>query len=383
MASGEPPVPSPDGGLYAASRRSFISRYLKYLGGNATDKWDDCLRLALETTMETLKEKGFTHVSHCWLGHEADRVAWDKLFRSLDIDAVEWPFTAQGNAPDEIATGVSPTYQKWRLDRGLPVSDSTKFFGSVKATVLSLSQREIVWDNSSNYPPQPEAPITGPFQFALPVWIDIDNLFFGKNNHLLDMINNEIIPPHLAVSWHNEDEGCVTVVVGFSPTTCIEPVDEQVEPSIRYLWQSVIAWAFEAYYGGTMTLATFLRVRKAVPVAYDADCSPWDIIDMASEIFDDAREDVLGFMRRAQEKRDYIAQCRAEVLEIIQKPLTEAKAELSRWVCQGSLAFDYMEASGDDQRLEAAREIWVSSTTDERTIQEACIWAWGPHDMAV
>ncbi|KAM5361055.1 hypothetical protein ACJA88_014614 [Fusarium oxysporum] len=347
MVSGQPPVPSPDGGLYAGSRRSFISRYLKYLGGNATDKWDDCLRLALETTMETLKEKGFTHVSHCWLGYEADRVAWDKLFRSLDIDAVEWPFSAQGNAPDKIAIGVSPTYQKWRLDRGLPVSDSTKFFGSVKATVLSLSQRKIVWDNSSNYPFQLKAPITGPFQFALP------------------------------------DEGCVTVVVGFSPTTCIEPGDEQVEPSIRYLWQSVIAWAFEAYYGGTMTLATFLRVRKAVPVAYDADCSPRDVIDMASEIFDDAREDVLGFMRRAQEKRGYIAQCRAEVLKIIQKPLTEAKAELSRWVCQGSLAFDCMEASGDNQRLEAAREIWVSSTTDERTIQEACIWAWGPHDMAV
>ncbi|KAG5821643.1 hypothetical protein H9Q74_000012 [Fusarium xylarioides] len=374
MASWEHPHPSSYNVCSIRDRRIFISHYLKHLGDDAVSKWDNHLKMAFETIMESLKEKGLTQASHHWLEHEADHMAWQKLFSELGIEPAKWPFIVNHDAANKIAEGVSPTYQKWRLDRGLPIHDTVHDDGHKKPTKLSLAQRKIVWENDPNYPRDTEAPITGPFQIAMPLWIDVYNLVLGQDDHLLHAINNEIVPPHLAVSWHNDDEGCITLVVGFSPTTCVSPADEAVDRSIRYLWQNVVDWAIETYHGGTMTLATFLRVGKAMPLADNDDYHTRGITDMTSELYHEIQSDPMYFMAQAQKNRDFIAECRAEVLEITQKPLGEAKAELSRWVSDGG--------SQSDERLAAAREIWVSSTTDERTIQEAVIWALGPHTMA-
>ncbi|KAF5714457.1 hypothetical protein FMUND_7419 [Fusarium mundagurra] len=331
--------------------------------------------MALEQVMESLKQRGLTQVSHNWLEYEADRVAWQKLFSENAIEAAEWPFTipSKFDAPNKIAEGISPTYQKWRLDRGLRICYDSHPAPWQTPEVPSLDQRNHVWKNDPNYPREMVAPITGPFQIALPLWIDLYNLVFGEDDHLLEDINNEIIPPHLEISWNDDDEDCITLVVGFSRTTCVNPGSDGIEFSIRYLWQSVVDWAIEVYFGGTMSLATFLRVRKAVPVAHSI-CyhSSQGLTSSTSSAYAEVQSEQIYFIRKAHEKRTFLAECRAEVLEIVEKPLTEAKAELSRWVLCGG---DY------DERLQAAREIWVSSTTDERTIQEALIWAFGTHSI--
>ncbi|RKL47033.1 hypothetical protein BFJ72_g2770 [Fusarium proliferatum] len=279
MVLGQPPDPSSCRVWDVYSRRRFIYSYLEYLSGDATTKWDTCLKMAFETVIESLKEKGLTQVNHYWLKYEAD-------------------------------------------------------------------------------------------------YIDIDNLILGEDNRLLNSINKEIVPPYLAVSLHKDDKGCITLVVGFSPTTCIFLGDDEViDRSIRYLWQNVVEWAIDTYHGGTITLATFLRVCKAFPLADDNDYHNRGVIDMTSDLWEEVQNNPKYFMARAQENREFIAKCHAEVLEIIQKPLAEAKAELSRWVCHGNRYCD--------RPAEAAREIWVSSTTDERTVQEAVIWAMGPQEMAV
>ncbi|KAG4277234.1 hypothetical protein FPRO04_07531 [Fusarium proliferatum] len=373
MVLGQPPDPSSCRVWDVYSRRRFIYSYLEYLSGDATTKWDTCLKMAFETVMESLKEKGLTQVNHYWLEYEADYVAWQKISNELDIEAIDSPFVGQCDGSNNIEEGTSPTYQKWRLDRDLPIYDEP---GCKKSMELSLAQRKIVWDDNPNYPRHTEPPITGPFQIALPLWIDVDNLVLGEDDRLLNSINKEIVPPHLAVSLHKDDEGCITLVVGFSPTTCIFLGDDEViDRSIRYLWQNVVEWAIDTYHGGTITLATFLRVCKAFPLADDNDYHNRGVIDMTSDLWEEVQNNPKYFMARAQENREFIAKCRAEVLEIIQKPLAEAKAELSRWVCHGNRYCD--------RPAEAAREICVSSTTDERTVQEAVIWAMGPQEMAV
>ncbi|KAF5232491.1 hypothetical protein FANTH_12952 [Fusarium anthophilum] len=356
------------------SRRRYISDYLEYAGDDAADKWDDCVKIAFEQVMTSLDKKGLTQASHEWLEYEADRIAWQELFSKLDITVVEWPFSIppRFDDPNNISAGISPTYQKWRLDRGLPIYDTTNH-AQEKPTALSLDQRKIIWAGDRSYPSEMVFPITGPFQIVLPRWINAYSLVLEEDDALLSKINNEIVPPHLAVSWNDDDEGRITLVVGLSPTACVEPGSGEVNESIKYLWQSVVDWSIGAYFGATMSLVTFLRVRKAIPVA-DGFCYHCQgLTDLTSSAWADAHEDPMYSMKEAYEKREFVATCRAEVLEIIRKPLTVAKAELSRWVVQ----------SYYDQRLQAAREIWLSSTTDERTIQEACAWAWGPHDMAV
>ncbi|CVL13192.1 uncharacterized protein FPRN_09969 [Fusarium proliferatum] len=331
MAS-EPPDPSRYAASYIDSRRRFISDYLEYVGNDATAKWDDCVKKAFEQLMKVLDAKGLTQVSHNWLEYEADRVAWQMLF-----EAVEWPFTmpSEFDAPEKIAQGISPTYQKWRLDRGLRIYNASYHILHEKLGMPSLDQRKEVWEKDNNYPREAVAPITGPFQIALPLWIDIYSLVIGENNHLLDMINNEIVPPHLAVSWIDDDEACFTLVVGFSPTTCINPGGTGVHSSIRYLWQSVVDWTIETYYGGTMSLATFLRVRKAIPVADDMPYHNQRLTARAREAYAEVQDEPMYFMRDAHENRNFMAKCRDDVLEFIEMPLPEVKVELSRWVgCQ-------------------------------------------------
>ncbi|PNP79524.1 hypothetical protein FNYG_07140 [Fusarium nygamai] len=361
---------------YPACRRRYISHYLEYAGSDAVAKWDDCVKMAFEQVMESLG--GSRQVSHDWLEYEADRVAWQKLFSEIAIEAVEWPFTipSKFDAPDKIADGISPTYQKWRLDRGLRICDVSRKAPHQTPEVPSLDQRNNVWKNDPDYPRETVAPITGPFQIALPLWIDLYNLVFGEDNGLLEEINKEIVPPHLEISWNDDDEDCITLVVGFSRTTCVNPGSEGIDDSIRYLWQSVVDWAIEAYYGGTMSLATFLRVRKAMPVAHSHSYHSRELTSWTSSAYAEVQSEALYSIRKAHEKRTFIAECHAEVLEIVEKPLAEAKTELSRWVLRGY-------SSEFEERVRVAREIWVSSTTDERTIQEALIWAWGPHDMAI
>ncbi|KAF5665046.1 hypothetical protein FDENT_12696 [Fusarium denticulatum] len=346
--SGTPPDPS----RYTYSPRDFISAYLEYAGNDATAKWDNCVKLAFDEVMESLKDKGLTQASHDWLEYEADRIAWHKLCTSLE--ALEWSFTipTRFDTPNNIANGISPTYQKWRLDRGLPIYDTANHADS-KPTALSLDQREIIWKDNRKYHHETAFPIT--------------------DDGILSNINNEIVPSHLAVSWNYDDEARITLVVGLSPTTCVNPEGEGVDDSIQCLWRSVVDWAIGAYFGATMSLATFLRVRKAVPVADGIPYHGQRLTALTSEAWADIHEDPFSSMSAAHKKREFIAQCRPEVMDIIRKPLAEAKAELSRWVVDGYY----------DDRLEAAREIWLSSTTDERTIQEVCAWAWGPHDMAV
>ncbi|KAF5572310.1 hypothetical protein FPANT_13202 [Fusarium pseudoanthophilum] len=365
MSPHHPPDPSRFSGQNWVERLQFIRKYIDYLGGDASVKWKEKLDIAYEETMEGLQKAGRIQVSKHWLAYEADRLAWEKFVSDQPSMVIEWPWKHQTDTPDDIKEGVSATYQKWRLDRGLPICDTPEAFGSKEAIVLSLSQRHTAWDQLFHRRDF-KAPITGPFQIAIPAWVDLETLVFAGGDYLLNTINNEIVPPHLAVSWHNEDKPYITLVVGFSPTSCVDPWSEQARYSLKYLWHSIVDWVTGAYHGETMTLETYLRIRKAVP---SADPQYIDPVESAVESFNSIQEDVLGFKEQARKNREFLDHCRSDVLEIIQKPFSEAKAELTSWILRDENAMK--------ERTETAHEIWVSSTTNERTIQEVCAWAWG------
>ncbi|KAG4283173.1 hypothetical protein FPRO06_09846 [Fusarium proliferatum] len=371
MSPHHPPDPSRFSGDHWLERRRFISKYLEYLGGDSSVKWKEELRIAYEVAMEGLQKKGRIQVSNQWLVYQADRLAWEKFSSDQGAKVIDWPWNDDAIDPNDISYGVSPTYQEWRLERGLPICDTPKAVGSKRAMVLSLGQREVAWTSSRPF----HVPITGPFQIAIPAWVDLDNLVFGNDHSLLDVINNDIIPPHLAVSWHNKDTSHITKVVGFNPTSCIDPENEEAQNSLNYLWEGIVIWTVGAYFGETMTLATFLRIRKAVPSASDNIFGICNLMSHAEESFNEVQEDILGSKEQARKKQEFVACCRPAVLDIIRKPFIEAKAELTKWILQDDTAFK--------ERTEAAHEIWVSSTTNERTIQEVCTWAWGLHQKDV
>ncbi|EXA38200.1 hypothetical protein FOVG_10168 [Fusarium oxysporum f. sp. pisi HDV247] len=119
-----------------------------------------------------------------------------------------------------------------------------------------------------------------------------------------------------------------------------------------------------------MTLVTFLRVQKAMPVVRDNSY----YIDAASTAYHEVQGDIITSMEQARKTREFMDECRPDVHEIIRMPLAEAKIKLTRWAHRDGIA--------TNKRIEAAKEIWVSSITDERAIQEVSIWACGSGMMA-
>ncbi|KIL89031.1 hypothetical protein FAVG1_07425 [Fusarium avenaceum] len=126
----------------------------------------------------------------------------------------------------------------------------------------------------------------------------------------------------------------------------------------------VLQWAIEAYNGGTVSLATFLRVHL---VAYHGGEST-NLNNDARVAFQNIEGNTPLAKRDALSKRQYMAACLPVVKAIIQKPFEVANRELTTWVlCP--------EANERHKRFLVAREIWWSSSMSPEVITNGFKWA--------
>lgn len=290
--------------------------------------------------------------------------------------------------------GISPVYRKWRLDRGLPIGppqqEVTKTHApnpevkisvpepeineAVSPTVPVLSAldrmknpvvldkgpRETIWNTMYGDGPHVGA-ICGPFEIIIPSWLDFEGLVCGKDGGLIDQIHDGTIAPYQRISWYNTGGRPFALVVGLSAD--VNPRSLSVQYCMRDLWSGVLQWVIEAYNGGTVSLATFLRVRL---VAYRGGESP-NLNNEARIAYQNIESNVPLAKREALSKREYMAACFPVVNAIIQKPLEDANRELTAWVlCP--------EANERHKRFLAAREIWWSSSSSPEVIANGFKW---------
>jgi hypothetical protein len=227
--------------------------------------------------------------------------------------------------------------------------------------VLEEGPRETIWNAIYGDGPHIGA-ICGPFEVILPGWLDFEGIVCGKDGGLIDQIHSGIIQPYQRISWYN---------AGGRPAALVVDVSSDVNPtfsSVQYdqikLWSGVVRWAVGAYNGGTVSLATFLRVRQVIYGGGDST----DFNYTARCAFRNIESNIPLAQREALLKRQYMAACFPVVNAIIQKPLEDANEELTAWVlCP--------EADEPEKRFLAAREIWWSSSMSSEVIINGFKWA--------
>ncbi|KAF5533441.1 hypothetical protein FMEXI_11823 [Fusarium mexicanum] len=228
---------------------------------------------------------------------------------------------------------------------------------------IDLSMRETAWEDIFGEKPFLGGAIKAAFALRVPECLDFEYLVFGEDGRDIEAINNEILESGLAVSWESHDGKPITLVVGFKDEASRAlPLSES---SLANLWCDVVAWYVGSLTGGTLSLATALRVAQVISWTRDkvanhqsADASYFDTFGSGGSFVELA----------ARNNREDVREWSPMVKAIIEKPLGVGEKELSAWICEKNVATDECW-----RRLRAAHHIWLSSSADPKVIRRAVL----------
>ncbi|KAF4415654.1 hypothetical protein FACUT_13214 [Fusarium acutatum] len=267
------------------------------------------------------------------------------------LDELDRPPT--GNAPKSRSAASAPKAPS------AASAPSTK--GRAQNPVeIDLSMRETVWESLYGKGSFIGGAVFAPFSLRVPGCLDFEYLVLGEDGRDIDAINNEILESGLAVSWKSHDNKPVALVVGFKDEA--SRALPRAESNLADLWCDVVAWYVDALAGGTVSLATTLRVVQVV--SWDRDRVAK--YDLAQSSFYYARDNKGVIMELARNAREDVRKWSPMVNAIIEKPLGVAEAELSAWVCEKDAGLEECY-----RRLRVAHQVWLSSSADPKVIRRA------------
>ncbi|EXA38191.1 hypothetical protein FOVG_10159 [Fusarium oxysporum f. sp. pisi HDV247] len=225
---------------------------------------------------------------------------------------------------------------------------------------IDLSMREAAWSSRFGDRPYVGGAIYGAFALRLPGCLDFEYLVLGEDGRDIDAINNDILEPGLAISWKSHDGKAIALVLGFKDKA--GQALPGAEANLFALWCDVVAWYVDALAGGTVSLATTLRVVQVV--SYCRDRAPKH--EQANASYYHALGNKLLILELARNAREDVLKWSPMVKAIIEKPLGEAEVELRAWVCD-------KDAGMEDcyRRLRVAHQVWLSSSADPKVIRRA------------
>ncbi|KAF5585765.1 uncharacterized protein FSUBG_12354 [Fusarium subglutinans] len=212
--------------------------------------------------------------------------------------------------------------------------------------VLDMAVRQRFWETSSGGPYT--GVIAGPFTLNLPVWLNFERLVVGEDGRDIDAINNEILEPGVAISWEVSGGKPLCLVVGFTNET--SSMLPQLQQHLFEVWCDVVAWFCSAVSGSSVSLAPYLRVIQV---------SLWQESLAESDLF----------ASRARQARECFEFWSPMIREVIQQPLGVAEQSLAAWICN-----EETDSDERTKRLNVARDVWLSSSSDPKVIRRATKW---------
>ncbi|TVY62974.1 hypothetical protein Focb16_v014391 [Fusarium oxysporum f. sp. cubense] len=106
-------------------------------------------------------------------------------------------------------------------------------------------------------------PIIGPFEIALPEWIDFHDLVYGDDGALYALIEDQaLIDRDIVITWAMKNGRPISLVVGPKPSHKCDYEDKQLWLRTRATWLKVAEWVFGVYFGRPHRLTDFLRYRQ-------------------------------------------------------------------------------------------------------------------------
>ncbi|KAF5663340.1 hypothetical protein FDENT_13168 [Fusarium denticulatum] len=230
------------------------------------------------------RDRNMLEVPTVYFEYMVDKTLWHNIFKNYGIcPAPAWPWKP-GPDDNDMSGGMSEFYKQWRIENELPIptpqqeedSSSDLWITRVEPpVVVDQALRETIWQEyfGAN---QHTGFIRGPFALNLPVWVDFESLVLGQNGCGIEAINNDIAEPGLVISWEVYGAASLGLVVPLG--LVIGSKDEaslalpQVQRNLFTLWCDVVAWFCEVVAGGTMSLASYLRVMQVT--SYSMERAP-------------------------------------------------------------------------------------------------------------
>ncbi|KAF5600429.1 hypothetical protein FPANT_2444 [Fusarium pseudoanthophilum] len=323
------------------------------------------------------RERSFLEVPTVYFEYMVDKTLWHDIFRRYGVrPAPAWPWKP-GPDDKDMSGGMSGFYQDWRIENGLPIatpqqevdSSSDLWITRVKPpVVVDQALREIIWQECFGAT-QHTGFIRGPFALNLPAWVDFESLVVGEDGCGIEAINNDIVEPGLVISWEVYGAASLGLVVPLG--LVIGSKDEaslalpQVQRNLLTLWCDVVAWFCEVVAGGTVTLASYLRVMQVT--SYSMERTPFH--KEAETLWQEALQAPQQFAAQARARRETIREWYPMVRQITDKPFGEAEQELAALILSNDA--DLFERK---RRLAIVREIWLYDSRKLKVIRRAFNW---------
>ncbi|KAF5533599.1 hypothetical protein FPHYL_13594 [Fusarium phyllophilum] len=269
---------------------------------------------------------------------------------------------AATKAPSVASAAESQTAASKSKAPSAASAPSTKGMGQTPVEI-DFSMRETAW--ASLYGDEGGylgGAVFAPFALRVPGCLDFEYLVLGEDGRDIDAINNDILESGLAVSWKTHDNKPIALVVGFKDEA--SRALPKAESGLANLWCDVVAWYVDALSGGTVSLATTLRVVQVLSWSRDRVVN----YDLAQYRFYFARDNKKVISEMARKAREDVLTWSPMVNAIIEKPLGVGERELFAWVCDKTVGSEECY-----RRLRTAHHVWFSSTTDPKVMRRAAL----------
>ncbi|KAG4283175.1 hypothetical protein FPRO06_09848 [Fusarium proliferatum] len=329
----------------------------------------------LDEEIKDLKNEKFLSMGEVYFEFLCNEAVWMKTYhhRMKCGLAPEWPFKGKPGRhdlvlapPSTIDSGASTmgclfptaalgaTEEAQELSPVIPLDQPLVLVPSFRATTVmpwmepfpSMDTCKAIWGDIGDG--QLTEAVPGPFEVALPPWLDFNRLVLGEDR----AVHNEIerlVSPVLTIAWRTVFGKPVSLIVGVDPKFDNFSASPSVRLEVRRLWQYVCHWVLFATKGHSTTLSDHIALLLAkeklgLPMGME------DLEGLATAHFE-AVNNLADSERNARVQHEAEEQLIPELHAILQQPPPAAREYLGIWI--------RLDMANAGMRLNFAFKYWV------------------------
>ncbi|RBA18427.1 hypothetical protein FPRO05_10722 [Fusarium proliferatum] len=210
----------------------------------------------------------------------------------------------------------------------------------------SPALREKIWQSVCKDIPWLSGPLCGPFEFALPAWLDFHDLVY----HDFERIQAEkLLDVDIVIAWRVSEKRPVSLVIGPNPAEIRSHEDIRFWIQVRSNWWRVAWWLAGAYRGSNIRLVEHLREVR------DLACEG-QLIDVPAsmtrlfEAWGDIMNDPVLARNKASWNRNNMEMWVPQIHAILSQPRDIVGSLLDEWV--------FRDMPNANIRAQGVRDAW-------------------------
>ncbi|KLP18834.1 hypothetical protein CEK26_010623 [Fusarium fujikuroi] len=248
--------------------------------------------------------------------------------------------TSDGQQPLPYITSFDPQVQI-RGDYGARNHEDIE-----EPRLPSLALREKIWQSVCKGMPWLSGPLCGPFELALPAWLDFHDLVCQDFERIQA---EKLLDEDIVIAWRVSGKRPVSLVIGPNPAEIHSHEDIRFWIQVRNNWWRVAWWLSSAYWGSSIRLVEHLREVR------DLACEG-QLIDVPAsmtrlfEAWGDIMSDPLLARNKASWNRNNMEMWVPQIHAILAQPRNTVGSLLDEWV--------FRDMPNANIRAQGVRDAW-------------------------